>query len=216
MLAAVIPMKQLIFSKSRLSNVLNNDERQQLALFMLKQMLNVLTASRQISKVIVISSDAYLKDWLASNYKSVKFIAEDCDLNKAAEISSHYLSKENYGSMLFCLGDLPLINSADLDFLIKSKEKNTMLLVPDKHKKGTNALLVSPPDLMKRFYFGQDSLSIYLANAKAGAVNTKILNLKSFSYDVDNPEDLIYVKKINLINKRIKSLNFIVNAQEVS
>src|SRR6185437_15071510 len=63
------------------------------------------------------------------------------------------------------------------------------LIVPDRHGTGTNALLLTPPDVLAPS-FGPDSRRRHLADASAAGVPAEIVELDSLGLDVDTPEDL--------------------------
>jgi 2-phospho-L-lactate guanylyltransferase len=68
-----------------------------------------------------------------------------------------------------------------------------VVLVPDRHGRGTNALLVAPPDAIE-FGFGGDSRRAHAAcAADAGA---RFVELDGpLSLDIDTPDDLLLVEQ---------------------
>ena len=64
-----------------------------------------------------------------------------------------------------------------------------VVVVPDRHGDGTNALLVSPPDAIP-FRFGAGSRAIHLAaGTEAGASVAEVGG--ELALDVDTPDDLL-------------------------
>jgi 2-phospho-L-lactate guanylyltransferase (CobY/MobA/RfbA family) len=87
-------------------------------------------------------------------------------------------------------GDVPLVRSADLDHIIQSHDSESGLtIVPDSERDGTNALAVSPVELID-FSFGRQSFTKHLKASKKKGVSTKILESSGLSLDVDNVMDL--------------------------
>jgi 2-phospho-L-lactate guanylyltransferase len=71
-------------------------------------------------------------------------------------------------------------------------------LVSDRHGRGTNVLLVSPPDAIP-FAFGPDSHAAHLAAAETlGAVVVEIGS--PLALDLDLPEDLILAEELGLLD----------------
>jgi 2-phospho-L-lactate/phosphoenolpyruvate guanylyltransferase len=63
------------------------------------------------------------------------------------------------------------------------------VVVPDRHGTGTNALLLSPPNVIEPS-FGPGSLERHLAAARAAAVPHDTAAPATLTLDVDTPEDL--------------------------
>jgi 2-phospho-L-lactate guanylyltransferase len=61
--------------------------------------------------------------------------------------------------------------------------------VPDRHGAGTNALLLSPPDVIEPS-FGPGSCERHVSAARAGGVSCSVDPLASLALDVDTPKDL--------------------------
>jgi 2-phospho-L-lactate/phosphoenolpyruvate guanylyltransferase len=87
-------------------------------------------------------------------------------------------------------GDCPLLSPDDLDVLLSHPAgERSALIVPDRHGTGTNALLLTPPDVLAPS-FGPDSRRRHLADANAAGVPAEVVELESLGLDVDTPEDL--------------------------
>jgi 2-phospho-L-lactate guanylyltransferase len=83
-----------------------------------------------------------------------------------------------------------LLSAADLNALLTHPAgQRSALIVPDRHGTGTNALLLTPPDVLAPS-FGPDSRRRHLADASAAGVPAEIVELDSLGLDVDTPEDL--------------------------
>jgi 2-phospho-L-lactate guanylyltransferase len=64
-----------------------------------------------------------------------------------------------------------------------------MTIVPSRDGKGTNALAVSPPDLIP-FHFGDSSFEPHCAAARALGIEPRVLRLPGLGLDIDTPDDL--------------------------
>jgi 2-phospho-L-lactate guanylyltransferase len=90
--------------------------------------------------------------------------------------------------------DLPLVSPAALAGLLAPLDDPTrplVVLVPDRHGRGTNALVLAPPNAIE-FGFGGDSRRAHEACAEeAGA---RLVELDGpLSVDLDTPDDLLLV-----------------------
>jgi 2-phospho-L-lactate guanylyltransferase (CobY/MobA/RfbA family) len=72
-----------------------------------------------------------------------------------------------------------------------------VVIAPDRHEKGTNALLISPTGLIE-YDFGEDSFQRHCQRAIDAGARLEIVNLPSLGLDLDLPEDLELVRKFEL------------------
>jgi 2-phospho-L-lactate guanylyltransferase len=93
--------------------------------------------------------------------------------------------------VLLVPGDTPLLDATEVEGMLERAEDAGLaaLIVPDRHGKGTNALLLSPPDAIEPS-FGPDSLARHVAAAQAAGLTYAIEDVPSLVLDVDTPEDL--------------------------
>jgi 2-phospho-L-lactate guanylyltransferase len=86
------------------------------------------------------------------------------------------------------------MDPAELDQLIAGHPpRRSVVIVPDRHGSGTNALLLSPPDAMAPS-FGPDSRHRHERLARAARLESQTVELGSLALDVDTPEDLAAVE----------------------
>ena len=93
--------------------------------------------------------------------------------------------------------DLPGVTAAEIDKLAEAAdlllrdepEKPIVVLVPDRHGTGTNALLLAPPNVVA-FQFGEGSRAAHAASATATGASYLELD-GPLSFDVDTPDDLL-------------------------
>ncbi len=64
-----------------------------------------------------------------------------------------------------------------------------MLIVPDRHGEGTNALLLTPPDAMTPA-FGEGSRKRHTDLAIAQGATPEVVGVPSLALDIDTAEDL--------------------------
>lgn len=192
--AFVIPVKRLFQAKTRLSGVCTPDERQSLCLEMLRHMLRTAGDCPLLDLSAVVSPDEHLRDLLSEEFPAVRFLPDPGDLNQAAMAASRTLAAEGFSTMLFALGDLPLLTASELEQALLTGREHPMVLLPDRHGRGTNGMVLSPPDLLPAFSFGVDSLAAHTAAAAALGITPAVLQMPGFAWDVDTPDDLISVR----------------------
>jgi len=82
------------------------------------------------------------------------------------------------------------VQKDDIEMLLsRAKDPPVVVIAPDRHRKGTNALLAAPPGLIE-YDFGPDSFKLHQERAQAAGARVEICELSSLGLDVDLPEDL--------------------------
>jgi 2-phospho-L-lactate guanylyltransferase len=192
---AIVPVKPLRRGKSRLSVVLSEDERTALNQSMLINTLKTLAAVSLIDTVLVVSRDPLALS-IARDY-SAKTVLEDGNpelntaLRRASSVAKAYFANE----ILVLPADLPLIKPEDIiSFLALAIKPPEIIIAPDRRRDGTNALLISPADLIE-FRYGKGSFDAHLKNAKEVNARIEIVESEVFGLDLDLPEDILLLKK---------------------
>jgi 2-phospho-L-lactate/phosphoenolpyruvate guanylyltransferase len=92
--------------------------------------------------------------------------------------------------------DLPFVSPEALDEVLRPLDdprRPLVVVVPDRHGRGTNALLLSPPDATE-FGFGGDSRRAHAECAREA--HARYIELDGpLSVDVDTPDDLLLVEE---------------------
>jgi len=92
--------------------------------------------------------------------------------------------------VLLVPGDCPALDPNELDALL-AKETGvapSVVIVPDRHRTGTNALLLSPPGVIQPA-FGEGSFARHRERAEAAGVRVRVEEVPSLALDVDTPDD---------------------------
>ena len=92
--------------------------------------------------------------------------------------------------------DLPLLTTDDVLTLIDRAAKPPVIVIaPDRHHKGTNALLMVPAGLIE-YEFGEGSFQRHCERAIQSGARLEIVDLPSLGLDLDDPEDLEIIRKM--------------------
>jgi len=191
---AIVPVKPLRRAKSRLSAVLSRDERAALSRQMLVHTLEVLSKVTEIERTLVVSRDSHALS-LARKYNA-RTVTErgSPELNRALVRATLLARGHGVSSVLVLPADLPLLTVKGIEELIAlATDPPVVVIAPDRHGTGTNALLSSPPGLIE-YDFGPNSFDRHLAYANHAGVRIEICKLPSLELDVDLPEDLEILK----------------------
>lgn len=191
---AIIPVKPLRRGKSRLAGTLSEDERTELNRTLLQHTLKTLSELKELEEVLVISRDpqaltiarSYGARTVRENGQSELNVA----LRRATVVAQVYATR----GVLVLPADLPLISSEDIRALIeRAIDPPVVVIAPDRHEKGTNALLISPAGLIE-YDFGENSFQRHCELVKKSGARLEIVNLPSLGLDLDVPEDLEIVR----------------------
>ena len=193
---AVVPVKHLSEAKSSLSAVLEPEQRQQLVLSMLADVLNAVKQASSISGAAVVSPDKKVLDF-ARLHEAVDIVKSDLELNGALKSAIKHVVGRGATSALIIPGDLPLLKGADIDNLTAmATAKRDVVIAPSKAN-GTNALLIRPPDLIG-LRFGGESFPLHVQEAFRAGVKPRIYRSPSVATDIDEPADLLSIETLGL------------------
>lgn len=187
---AIIPIKDLTLAKQRLSSLLGHTERRALGLAMLEDLLEVLSKTGGLNGIMLVSSDSDACD-LARRY-GARILPEtdNAGLNPAVTQAARLLASENIACALVLHGDLPLARAEEIERLIATfRSAPAISIAPDSIQDGTNAMLISPPDLIA-FRYGRNSFSAHMDEAAKCGVTAQVLDLPGLAFDIDTVDDL--------------------------
>ena len=193
---AIVPVKPLRRSKSRLAGILSEDERANLSRTLFQHTLETLNTLKEVEEVLVISRDPQVLT-IARNY-GARTVREDGqpDLNTALKRATVIAQVYATRGVLVLPADLPLISREDALVLVEhASDPPVVVITPDRHQKGTNALLISPAGLIE-YQFGEDSFQRHCNLVKEAGVRLEIVNLPSLGLDLDLPEDLEIIRNL--------------------
>ena len=199
---AIVPVKALQESKSRLRDVLTPEQRVDLSREMLINTLRVLAEVPEIKRTLVVSTDPTVLALAQDNGAEALEESGSPSLNKALIQSTAIASERQAQLVLVLPADLPLIRAEDVLALIEAAPTHPVVVIsPDRRRRGTNALLVAPPGTIE-YKFGPDSFERHVRSAKASGARVEIIELPTLGLDLDAPEDLeIYQDRIALIKE---------------
>jgi 2-phospho-L-lactate guanylyltransferase len=187
---AIVPIKPLNLGKSRLASVLTQQERMNLNSHFLTHTLETLNAIPGIEHVLVISRDQ--KALALARDHGARTIQEDgnSQLNVALARATFVAEKYATRGVLILPVDLPLITPEDVSNLIeKAKDPPVVVVAPDRHHLGTNALLVCPTGIIQ-YAFGPGSFELHCERARQAGARLEIVDFPGLELDIDLPEDL--------------------------
>lgn len=196
---AIVPVKPLRRGKSRLAEVLSQDERTDLNRRLLSHTLDTLAELPEIEHVLVVSRDqgvlALAREYGARTIQENGMPYLNKSLARATILARNYATR----GVLIIPADLPLVTPEDIRAVLrKATDPPVVVIVPDRRREGTNALLVCPAGLIE-YKFGPGSFQKHCEKARQAGARLEICELPSLALDMDLPEDL------ELISGKIES-----------
>jgi 2-phospho-L-lactate guanylyltransferase len=190
---AILPMKTFGEAKQRLDEELQPGPRRALAEAMFCDVLVALRRTTAVDQVLVVSSD-HGAQRIAGGYGATVLEEPDRGHNDAAGQGVREALDLGADRALLVPGDCPLLDPEELDELIgRSAPARSVLIIPDRHGTGTNALLLTPPDALAPS-FGPGSCQRHSAEAQAAGIPSEVVAVPSLGLDVDTPDDLATVQ----------------------
>lgn len=178
---AIIPLKLGPDRKSRLSPHASPVERISLSDHMAAHVLAQLHRVARIEKVVILAPENVAvsdEQWVRDEGRGLN-----------AELEA-LRSRLEY-PMLVIHGDLPFLESADIEHFLARAEEAGSALAPDLHGRGTNAVALARHQPQFAFAFGLES---FARHRDALGRDVAIVNRVSLSRDLDTKADLDYAR----------------------
>jgi len=190
MIAALVPVKALRHSKSRLRPVLSDAHRQALVLAMLEDVLRLLAAVPAVATTAVVSPDADVLAFARRlGAQPIREPRKPRGLNAALTFASDVLSVQGASGLLVLPVDVPLATTTDIQAILDAAHANPSIVLCPSRSGGTNALALRPPGTIP-FRFGHRSSAAHQREARARGLPLAVLPLPSLAFDIDRPHDL--------------------------
>ena len=191
--SAVVPVKDLRGTKSRLAPILDPGARAGLTLYMMGRVVRAI-AQAGVEDVCVVSPDRMVLQE-AKRRGATPLVQESRGLNPALEEGRRRALGLGASKLLVLPADLPLLDAADVLALLQEKgEGPSVVISPDGMRSGTNALLIQPPDVLP-FAFGVDSFEAHLGAARLRGLDVRICERPHLAFDLDTAGDLTRLRE---------------------
>ena len=195
---AVVPVKELWRTKSRLGPILEPGARAGLTLYMMGRVVSALHAAG-IENVCVVSPDRIVLEE-AQERGAAPLRQESRGLNPALDEGRRWAMERGASALLVLPADLPLLDAGDVrEVLAGLGEGPSGVISPDGTRAGTNALLLRPPDALP-FAFGPGSYEAHLRAARELGLDVRVLERTHLAFDLDTADDLTRLKGMGVSN----------------
>ena len=194
---AVLPVKRFGAAKQRLDNDLSEGTRRALAEAMVTDVLIALRRAKEVDEVLVVSGETTAVA-LAAGYDAAAVIDDPEDAGHSAAALRGVDAAIDRGATRVVLvpGDCPALDPAELDRLLADTRRldadparPSVIVVPDRHGDGTNALVLMPPDAIEPA-FGPGSRERHERLAADAGATCAAVDVPTLGLDVDTVDDL--------------------------
>lgn len=202
---AVVPVRALRGGKVRLAGELTADAREALTRQMLRWVVGAARDSGSIGTVVVVSPDPAVLALARTVGPGVVALPQvplplraagpEAGLNAAIAEARDWAVRHAAAVLLVLFADLPLLTAEDVRNLVRRDAP--VVLAPDRHGTGTNALLIrfgeeltTEPSLTPfRFAFGVGSYARHVEEADRLGLEVATALMPGTAFDLDTPAD---------------------------
>ncbi len=196
---AIVPVGRLENAKTRLGGTLDAEERLVLVQGLLRRTLQATIASPDLAETLVVSPDPAALE-IAATAGARTLRQRSGRLNAALRTARDDAIAGGADAIVVLPIDLPLISAAALEPLLRELAAGwptggpRVIVVPDRHGPGTNALGLVPPDVIDPA-FGADSLASHVSSGRAAGATVVQLG-GPLTLDLDTADDLLLVERV--------------------
>ena len=187
---AIVPVKEIDGAKQRLSDFLSPDPRRILAATMLRDVLRALVQVEELAGIAVVTLDPHAT--VLAEKLGARVITEGARDGHTGAVTAggRVLLREGRAGMLTVPGDIPRIRAEEVRAVIAAHQPGPSFTIAPAHdEKGSNAVLLIPPDSVK-LRFGDDSYFPHLDAARQAGIEPTIVPVPGIGMDIDHPIDL--------------------------
>lgn len=193
-ITALIPVRSFRGGKTRLAGHLLEEERAALSRWMLQRVLWAARQSSVLASALVISPDSEVLAAVSRIGEDVVPLpqpASQTGLNRALDLGRQWAIERGRAGLLVLFADLPLLTGTDVANLVRRDA--AVVLAPDRHGRGTNALFLrlqrGDADPF-RFQFGDGSYARHVDEADRLGLDAVTVIASGTTLDIDTPDDL--------------------------
>lgn len=189
--AAILPVKRFDAAKQRLGEALGSGSRAALAAAMFSDVLGALERSQMLEAIVVVSGEQEVRDIVAGRDVILIEDMTEKGQSNAARAGLARAAALGLDRAALVPSDCPLLDHAELEELfVRAAAGADVVIVPDRHGTGTNALVVDPSGSFEP-QFGPGSFQRHFEQAKRRGLALAVERPPSLTIDVDSGDDLI-------------------------
>ncbi|MHB8892284.1 MAG: 2-phospho-L-lactate guanylyltransferase [Candidatus Limnocylindrales bacterium] len=189
----VIPVRTFEGAKSRLGDVLDAEERRDLVERLLRRTVAAALATPGVAEVVVVSPDPEVLE-VAAAAGARPLVQLSRGLNPALQEARAAISADR---LLVLPADLPAVTPGDVATILAAGDAAGtpgVVVAADRHGRGTNALLLVPPDVIDPAFGGDSRAAHSWLASSADAAYVEVPGI--LALDIDTPDDLLLAEAL--------------------
>jgi 2-phospho-L-lactate/phosphoenolpyruvate guanylyltransferase len=192
----LLPVKTFRHAKQRLAPVLDEGQRERLAIAMLRDVLDA-ACSHEDLLITVVTGDRGVAE-LAHEF-DVRVLLEERECGTRAAVSAgiDYAARHGVERVLILPSDVPQIRRDDIGGLIDALDAEQMVIVPAERDVGTNALAFRMSSRIQPCY-GENSFARHLVAAQTKGIVPSVVRHPRLGIDCDLPSDIPKLMELGL------------------
>jgi 2-phospho-L-lactate/phosphoenolpyruvate guanylyltransferase len=188
MRVVAVPVKSLDRAKTRLASVLSPEERAELAIAMLNDVLDACLPQGGWEVWVVSRQNEVLRLVERRGARPLQEIGTT--LRQAVRQTEAEAHRRGCTELALVLADLPFATKDALDKALATSA--SVIAAPAASDGGTNVLVRRPPSIIPA-RFGRSSFAKHRAEAYRRGVTFEPINIAELGFDLDRPDDLVTV-----------------------
>ena len=194
--SAIIPIKSFSRAKTRLN--LNPEKTQIFCQLMLEEVLETVSKSDYIQKIILVSKEEQAFK-IGKKFQCEEiFDANESGVNEAVNLADSWMSENQFSQSVVFPQDIPFMTTYDIELLFNFDIRaNSVIVVPSRHFDGTNALIRTPANIMKTRY-DEGSYRSQFESAKKQTNHYSLALIERIMLDIDSMSDVDFALKKNI------------------
>lgn len=198
MINALVLVQDFSRAKTRLSVLLNQEQREKLAKKLSSHVIETVKESKLFDQIWIATPSVSVSDWVKSfGVRSMIDPKERVPLALIVDQAVQNIRNESEHPVLILMSDLPYITPDDLIALYHEADGAEVVIGRDRHRLGTNALLLKK--IIPTCFGTNDSAERHAQQAKNSHLVVKEIDRLGIAHDIDTQEDfLTYQPNIEL------------------
>jgi 2-phospho-L-lactate guanylyltransferase len=193
---AILPVKRFGDAKVRLGDELSGGTRRALTEAMVTDVLMALRRTQAVHEVLLVTSEPAAEAIGRGYGASVLHDDAEAGQSAAAQIGIAHALEAGATRVLLVPGDCPALDPAELEALLdRAPPGRAVTIVADRHGTGTNALVLTPPEVIAPA-FGPGSRERHEQAAAAAGVPCNVEDVPTLALDVDTADDLAALRHV--------------------
>ena len=187
---AVIPVKEFIGAKHRLSSLLSPQERRCLAETMLTDVFDAVIRCRCLADVVLVTLDPHATAF--GKKVGARIVTEGARDGHTGSVNAgrRLLAGEGRGGMITMPGDIPAVCASEIDAVLSAHLAAPSFTISPAHDDlGSNAVVCSPPESVP-LRFGDNSYFPHLEAARLQGIEPTVIRQAGIAFDIDHPVDV--------------------------